>query len=141
MLDVERRGAGQPFAVEVDVEIEREVFDDGLIRPRKGMDVLLWHGPRSIWDVIPSVVEGSGWMAVRSCDHPPGSLDFARDDNRAMPCDHVGGPELIEMAETFLREAGTPPSEWSGRRFRWSENPEDGMWASIVIEVERRGEN
>ena len=57
-----------------------------------------------------------------------------------MPCDHVGGPELIEMAEAHLREAGTPESEWPGRRFRWAENPEDGMWASIVIEVERRGD-
>jgi len=25
-------------------------------------------------------------------------------------------------------------------RFRWSENPADGMWASIVIDIERRGE-
>ena len=58
-----------------------------------------------------------------------------------MPCDHVGGPELIEMAETYLRENHVPTSEWPGRRFRWSENPEDGMWTSIVIEVERRGEN
>lgn len=57
-----------------------------------------------------------------------------------MPCDHVGGPELIEMTEAHLRDAGIPASAWPGRRFRWSENPEDGMWASIVIEVERRGE-
>ena len=59
---------------------------------------------------------------------------------RTMPCDHVGGPELIDMAEAFLREQHIPVSEWPGRRFRWSENPEDGMWASIVIEVERRGD-
>jgi hypothetical protein len=57
-----------------------------------------------------------------------------------MPCDHVGGPELIEMAEERLRSENIPESEWPGRRFRWSENPEDGMWASIVIEVERRGD-
>ena len=55
-----------------------------------------------------------------------------------MPCDHVGPPELIEMAEVHLVERGTPPT--SGMRFRWSENPPDGMWASIVIEIERRGE-
>jgi hypothetical protein len=57
-----------------------------------------------------------------------------------MPCDHIGGPELIEMAETHLRENGIPESEWPGLRFRWSENPEDGMWVSIVLEIERRGE-
>jgi hypothetical protein len=57
-----------------------------------------------------------------------------------MPCDHIGGPELIEMAEKHLRERQIPENEWPGLRFRWSENPEDGMWASIVVEIERRGE-
>jgi hypothetical protein len=56
-----------------------------------------------------------------------------------MPCDHAGGPELIEMAETHLRERAVPDSEWAGRRFRWSENVSGGMWASVVVEVERRG--
>ncbi|HKO56758.1 MAG TPA: hypothetical protein VJ276_12860 [Thermoanaerobaculia bacterium] len=51
-----------------------------------------------------------------------------------MPCDHKGGPELIEMAEEFLRGGG------AGSRFRWSENLDGGMWASVVVEVERRGE-
>jgi hypothetical protein len=55
-----------------------------------------------------------------------------------MACDHVGGPELIEMAERHLREANIAETEWGGRRFRWAENPENGMWASIVVEVERR---
>ncbi len=62
-----------------------------------------------------------------------------RDSISDMPCDHVGGPELIEMAEAHLREAGVPELEWPGLRFRWAENPTDGIWASIVIEVERRG--
>lgn len=57
-----------------------------------------------------------------------------------MPCDHIGGPELIQMAEEHLRANDIPETEWPGRRFRWSENPEDGMWASIVVEVERRGD-
>lgn len=57
-----------------------------------------------------------------------------------MPCDHIGGPELIEMAEEHLRKNRIPEAEWPGRRFRWAENPEDGMWASIVTEVERRGD-
>lgn len=42
------------------------------------------------------------------------------------------------MAEGDLRERGVVAAE--GMRFRWSENPVDGMWASIVTEIERRGE-
>jgi hypothetical protein len=61
-------------------------------------------------------------------------------DARHMPCDHVGGPEVIEMAVAYLREGGIHPSQWRGMRFRWSENPNAGMWASIVIEIERRGD-
>jgi hypothetical protein len=57
-----------------------------------------------------------------------------------MPCDHIGGPELIEMAESHLRETHVPESEWPGRRFRWSENLDDSMWASVILEIERRGE-
>ncbi len=44
------------------------------------------------------------------------------------------------MAERHLRERAVAPADWPGRRFRWSENPEGGMWASIVIEIERRGD-
>jgi hypothetical protein len=55
-----------------------------------------------------------------------------------MPCDHVGGPELIEMTERHLREAHVDESQWPGRKFRWSENLEDGMWASVILEIERR---
>lgn len=57
-----------------------------------------------------------------------------------MPCDHMGGPELIEMAEKHLREEGVSPDRWPGLRFRWSENLDGGMWASVVLEIERRGE-
>ena len=57
-----------------------------------------------------------------------------------MPCDHKGGPELIEMAEEHLRARGVDPSQWAGLRFRWSENLADSMWASVVVEVERRGD-
>lgn len=57
-----------------------------------------------------------------------------------MPCDHAGGPELIEMAERHLRETNIPTSEWPGLRFRWAENLTDSMWASVVVEIERRGE-
>jgi len=59
---------------------------------------------------------------------------------RPMPCEHVGGPELIEMAERFLRESHIDETQWPGRKFRWSENVEGGMWASVILEVERRGD-
>ena len=57
-----------------------------------------------------------------------------------MPCDHAGGPELIEMAERHLRETNVAAPEWPGLRFRWAENLTGSMWSSVVVEVERRGE-
>lgn len=55
-----------------------------------------------------------------------------------MACDHVGGPELIELAEKHLRSAGVPVQAWTGSKFRYTENLTDGPWASVVVEVERR---
>ena len=55
-----------------------------------------------------------------------------------MPCDHNGGPEVIEMAEAFLRDSNAAPAP--GMKFRWSENLDGGMWASVIVEIERRGE-
>jgi hypothetical protein len=55
-----------------------------------------------------------------------------------MACDHIGGPELIELAEAHLRREQIAEGRWEGLRFRWSENPAEGIWASIVIEIERR---
>ena len=60
---------------------------------------------------------------------------------RGMGCDHVGAPELIEMAEEHLRARGLPAGRWTGMRFRHSENLDEGMWASVVIEIERRGDD
>lgn len=57
-----------------------------------------------------------------------------------MPCDHKGGPELIAMAEEQLRGEEVPSSQWPGLRFRWAENLIDSMWASVIVEIERRGE-
>jgi hypothetical protein len=57
-----------------------------------------------------------------------------------MACDHVGGPELIEMAEEHLRSAGVPVKAWIGSKFRYTENLADGEWASVVVEVERRAD-
>ena len=57
-----------------------------------------------------------------------------------MPCEHMGPPELMEMAETELRRDGVDEASWRGRKFRWSENVEGGMWASVILEIERRGD-
>lgn len=57
-----------------------------------------------------------------------------------MSCDHVGGPELIEMAEGHLRGRSVPPSRWAGLKFRYTQNLDSSMWASVCIEIERRGE-
>lgn len=59
---------------------------------------------------------------------------------RRMSCDHAGGPELIEMAEKHLRAEGVPVAQWPGLRFRWAENLTGSMWASVIVEVERSGE-
>jgi hypothetical protein len=56
-----------------------------------------------------------------------------------MPCEHNGPVEVIAMAEEWLRDHDVDESEWPGALFRWSENVTGGMWASVVIEVERRG--
>jgi hypothetical protein len=55
-----------------------------------------------------------------------------------MGCDHKGGPELIAMAEQHLRDEGLPAAP--GMRFRWAENLDGGMWASVIVEIERRGD-
>ena len=57
-----------------------------------------------------------------------------------MPCEHNGPIEVIAMAEQWLRDHHIDESQWPGALFRWSENVSGGMWASVVIEVERRGE-
>jgi hypothetical protein len=55
-----------------------------------------------------------------------------------MPCDHVGPVELIEMSEALLRERGRSPEP--GMRFGFGENLPEGMWAAVVTEIERRGD-
>jgi len=57
-----------------------------------------------------------------------------------MPCDHIGPPEIIDLAERTLRERNVQPGQWSGLRVRHAENLVDAMWASVVIEIERRGD-
>jgi hypothetical protein len=55
-----------------------------------------------------------------------------------MPCDHLGPPDVIELAERDLRARGVDATEWNGIVYRHAENTPDGMWGSVVIEVERR---
>jgi hypothetical protein len=57
-----------------------------------------------------------------------------------MACDHLGGPEVIEMTEHLLRERKVDERNWTGIRARHGENLTGGMWASVVIEIERRGD-
>ena len=42
------------------------------------------------------------------------------------------------MSESLLRDAGRAPAP--GIRFRFAENLANGMWASVITEIERRGE-
>jgi hypothetical protein len=44
------------------------------------------------------------------------------------------------MAEEALRERGIAAERWSGAKFRHGENLDGGMWASVVMEAERRGD-
>ena len=57
-----------------------------------------------------------------------------------MPCDHLGPPDIIAMAEDHLRPLDLPVERWRGARVRHAENTPGGMWASVVIELERRGD-
>jgi hypothetical protein len=57
-----------------------------------------------------------------------------------MPCDHLGPQEFFDMAEEALRKRGIGAERWSGARFRHGENLDVGMWASVVMEAERRGD-
>lgn len=57
-----------------------------------------------------------------------------------MPCDHLGASEIMAMTESHLRERGVAESQWAGVRAHHGENLTDAMWASVVIEIERRGD-
>ncbi len=53
-------------------------------------------------------------------------------------CDHVGYPEMVEMAEKYLRERAIPEPEWEDRGFSYGENVHTPYWAAIFFEVHRR---
>ena len=63
------------------------------------------------------------------------------DSSPAGGCDHIGGPELIEMAEKHLVERAVPAAGWPGLRFGWGEDVDSPFWKSVYIEIERRGDD
>ena len=44
------------------------------------------------------------------------------------------------MAEAVLRARNIAPEQWPGSRFRFIQNVEDGPWAAVWLELERRGD-
>ncbi|HEX6178524.1 MAG TPA: hypothetical protein VF057_09190 [Thermoanaerobaculia bacterium] len=54
-------------------------------------------------------------------------------------CDHKGPVEIMSLAETWLRDRGIYEEQWPGMTVRHAENTPGGMWASVVIDIERRG--
>ncbi|HEY0788533.1 MAG TPA: hypothetical protein VGE86_07805 [Thermoanaerobaculia bacterium] len=57
-----------------------------------------------------------------------------------MPCNHVGGPEMIQMAEAVLRARAIAPDAGPGSKFRFIQNVDDGPWAAVWLQLERRGD-
>jgi len=55
-----------------------------------------------------------------------------------MSCDHLGPEDLIAMTEEALRKRSLEPARWAGIRAHHGENLTGSMWASVVIEIERR---
>jgi hypothetical protein len=53
-----------------------------------------------------------------------------------MSCDHLGPAEVIALAEEDLAQRGVVLRD--DLQYRHAENTPDGMWASVVIEIERR---
>ena len=55
-------------------------------------------------------------------------------------CQHTGPPEVMAKAEAWLRSQGLSSDEWQGVKIRHAENTPGTMWESVVIEIERRGD-
>ena len=47
----------------------------------------------------------------------------------------------MTLAEQWLRERGIPPERWAGAQVHHAENTPEGMWGSVVMELERRGDD
>ena len=46
----------------------------------------------------------------------------------------------MTQAEEWLHERGIDRDRWAGARARHGENTPGGMWGSVVVEIEWRGE-
>lgn len=46
----------------------------------------------------------------------------------------------MKRAEEWLAVRGVPQASWPGLRIRHGENTPGGRWESVVIDIERRGE-
>lgn len=57
-----------------------------------------------------------------------------------MACAHADPPDVMKKAEEWLNERGIPKNEWPGTRIRHAENTPGERWESVVIEIERRGD-
>jgi len=55
-------------------------------------------------------------------------------------CAHADPPEVFERAEAWLAARGIPREQWPGMRIRHGENTPGGRWESVVIDIERRGD-
>lgn len=55
-------------------------------------------------------------------------------------CAHSDPPEVFERAEAWLAQRGIPREHWPGTRIRHGENTPGGRWESVVIDIERRGD-
>lgn len=57
-----------------------------------------------------------------------------------MACDHLQPADVMAKAEGWLRDRRIPRDRWEGTHVRHGENTPGGMWASVVIGLERRGD-
>jgi hypothetical protein len=55
-------------------------------------------------------------------------------------CAHKDPPEIMAMAEAWLRDQGITDDRWPGIKVRHAENTPGAMWESVVIDIERRGD-
>jgi len=57
-----------------------------------------------------------------------------------MACSHTDPPDIMRKAEEWLRERGVSEDRWTGMKIRHAENTPGQRWSSVVIDIERRGE-
>jgi hypothetical protein len=53
-------------------------------------------------------------------------------------CLHFQPADLIDLAESHLREAGVPEPEWEGRRFHWAGPIDSPPFTGLVLQCNRK---